>query len=491
METVTPRVGSEYPSARDALPFFIYVLLLVWEAVMKSAQWMAVLILALMVGGITFVMVYLNNSTRAVPDTPPPIADLTFAMKKYPEDGGKALTTEVNQRGQHDFWFYNDSGQNLPVGLNRKGCTCSEVDVSIAPESWKPRLLGEAASRLLQRAPRGLDGLPTLAATFDPQRVFPNLPENEAATTTLTEENSVVVPAGAIGWVRLSWQRPIPEPLLLYADLWMGQRGGSVNARLDVGVIIAEPMEVSKEVEAGVFGIRDLEKGKKVWIICWSVTRPSFQLKAEQMHERHKAESDPIEMGQPIPLTAAELRRMGQSEKMHMLTIKSGYRIPLLLRAKANDGTPMDWGHFRRVVRLSSEELGIEPIEVKVTGEVHGDVTVGTKADAGRITLGPFLRSRGARGTIVLQTDVQNLKLGLESSRLPPYLKVRFPKEPEKTATGHRMWLVEVEVPPNTARGDFPRADDPVYRDSAIYVKTEEKPPRSIRIPVIGTANEG
>ncbi len=173
-----------------------------------------------------------------------------------------------------------------------------------------------------------------------------------------------------------------------------------------------------------------------------------------------------------------------------MLTIQSGYRIPLTLRAKAKDGTPMDWGHFRRLVRLTSEDEGIEPVEVKVTGEVHGEVTVGDQG-RGTITLGPFRRSRGARGAIALQTDVQNLKLNLDSARLPPYLKVRFPKEPEKTANGHRTWLLEVEVPPNTARGDFPRADDPAYRDSAIYVTTEEKPPRSIRIPVIGTANEG
>ena len=80
----------------------------------KSAQWLAVISLALMVGGITFVMVYLNaGSGGGTVAPPPPMVDLTFAMKKYPEDGGKVVATEVNQTGHHDFWFYNDSGENL------------------------------------------------------------------------------------------------------------------------------------------------------------------------------------------------------------------------------------------------------------------------------------------------------------------------------------------------------------------------------------------
>jgi hypothetical protein len=51
--------------------------------------------------------------------------------------------------------------------------------------------------------------------------------------------------------------------------------------------------------------------------------------------------------------------------------------------------------------------------------------------------------------------------------------------------------VLEVRIPRDKARGEFPRLDDPVYHDSAIYVKTKEKPPRTIRIPVTGTANEG
>jgi hypothetical protein len=402
------------------------------------------------------------------------------------------LTTEVNQLGHQDFWFRNDSGENVPIGLNEKGCTCSEVEVSIAPKSWVPSLLEESAGRFLQQAsslsPRLSDSLRDLAAMHGAAQ----LPEKEAQTTQLTRDNSAMVPAGAFGWVRLSWRRKRPEPVPnLHADLWMSQKGSAANARLEVGVMVTRPVEVSSEMTLGSFTLRDLEKGQKKWLQCWSFTRPSFQLKVEPIH-RGKAESDPIEIGQPIPLSDADLRHIEKSsEKLHMLRLLSGYRIPVTVRGRAKDGTPIEWGHFRRYVNLSSDDDGIEPMEVKLIGEVHGDVTVGSEKEGGTINLGPFVRSRGARGEIVLQTDAPNLNLELDKAHVPEFLKAHFPDKPETSPGGHRLWVLEVNVPPNAARGEFPRADDPLYHDSAIYVKTKEQQPRTIRIPVTGTANEG
>ncbi len=257
-----------------------------------------------------------------------------------------------------------------------------------------------------------------------------------------------------------------------------------------MGALIVEPVEVDKEVEAGTFDVRELEKDKKVWIVCWSATRPTFRIKAVLVPGGDKPEADPVTVGVPVPLNDADLQRLGQSQRLHMQPLQSGYRIPVILRARAKDGTPFGLGHFRRYVRLTSDDEGIEPVEVKVAGVVQGDVQVGGDKEAGAINLGPFPRNRGTRGSITVQTDVPKLKLELDSSRIPEYLKVRFPTEPEVTPTGHRMWVLEVEVPANAARGTFPRSDDPVYHDGAIYVKTTETPPRSIRIPVIGTANE-
>ena len=459
---------------------------------MKPAQWTAVLLLASMVGGITFVMV-LRGVNRSGPEkTVAPLASLTFAAKRYPEEGAKALTSEINQEGHQDFWFFNDSGREQTVGLNAKSCKCAQVELSIAPETWKPRLLAFAAARMIQRASRQWTDLPTAALTYQPEAVFFELPTNETPPTPLNLDDKVVVPPGAIGWVRLSWRADKAEKRVVSADLWMNLKGGSVDARLEAGAIIADPMEATADVSAGNFDVRDLEKGKKVWIKCWSVTRPSFHIKAERVLQPNRPEWDSFEVGEPQPMTEADLLRLGSSPQLHMMRVLSGYRIPVTLNAKAKNGIPFEMGHFRRYVKLTSDDAGIEPVEIKISGVVRGAVTVkGNASESGAINLGLFRRSQGKGATVSVQTDVKDLDLELDSTRIPAFLKVDFPKKPDVTDSGHRSWLLRVEVPPDAARGEFPRSDDPVYHDSAIYVKTKETPQRSIRIPVVGTANEG
>ncbi len=458
---------------------------------MKLAQWTAVLVLAAMVGGITFVMVYLGGSrTNEVRQAP--LDALTFVAKRYPEEGAKAITTEVGQRGHQDFWFQNDTGRPVPIGLIEKSCKCTDVEVTIAPESWRPYLATEAAARVIQRATRSLPDLAVLAATFEHERVFRPMPENEGKTVALTTEEAAEVPPGALGWVRLSWRGEKPEPRFLKAEFWMNQRAGSVIAALEVGTIISEPMIVGREVAVEPFNIRDLEnrQGKRIDIVCYSVTRPAFQVRAERATENIKPESDPIEVGQPRALSDENLRRLEQSKERHMLHILSGYRIPIVLHAKAKDGTPFEMGHFRRFVKLTSPDEGIEPVEVEVLGLVEGDVKVGGPKEGGAVLLGPFPSSRGAKGDVTLQSDRPGLELTLDDTRVPSFVKAKL-EGPEKSLGGHRMWVLRVEVPPSAASGEFPRPEDPVFRDSAIYVKTNEKPSRSIRIPVRGVANAG
>src|SRR5215469_883338 len=74
------------------------LLLLVWEAIMKPAQlgsdgrpssmkpaqWTAILVLAMMVGGISFVTVYLGGSYRTPQEVPEEAPSLTFPIKAYP-----------------------------------------------------------------------------------------------------------------------------------------------------------------------------------------------------------------------------------------------------------------------------------------------------------------------------------------------------------------------------------------------------------------------
>jgi hypothetical protein len=477
----------------------------------KPAQWIVLTVLTLMVGGLTFVSVFLGDrreNSDGTPSATPP--SLSFPIKMFPREFAEDFvenvqTTEIGQEGHQDFWFVNDSGQDVQVGLNEKGCTCSQVEITVAPPSWLPYLVRSVVTQALQQPPRGLDNLTILTAANERTHQFPEMPDAEGTILPLYSPVTATVPAGAVGRVRLSWRQEQVKPLRTYAGLWIGQPGGNAYVRLEAGVRISAPLEVNKEMTVNAVTERELEKMEsekaekgrrgRGWIICYSLTRPYFRVKAEVLHDRpEEAKSDPVEVGEPVPLEAEVLRRLEErTEAMHRLTALSGYRIPVTVRPRAKDGTPMEWGRFHRVVQLSSPEPGIEPVQIQVRGEVVGDISVGSGDEAGAINLGPFYQSRGARRAINLETDQKMIDLELDQTRLPKFLKVAL-SAPQETG-GHRSWVLRVEVPPGAARGEFPRADNPDYRDSAIYVKTKGGKSgtslRSIRIPVHGVANEG
>lgn len=473
---------------------------------MKPAQWTAVLVLALMVGGITFVSVYLGGSGRDTSDVQsldaPPT--LTFPIKMYPQRKEEpALVTEVRHPGHQDFWFVNESGQDLRAGLNGKGCTCSEVEITLASPDWRAyadRFIGTQALLLRLHAMEGLpimiERFSTVATLNRRERLFPELPEDNVKPMMLTKDNEFKVPAGAFGRVRLSWEQQTARVLNTYADLWIGQPGGAVNARLDARVYIADPVVLAyKEVKLPALTIRELESlekkygGELGWIVCGSMTRTHFRAQAELIHENLKAESDPVEIGEPIPLGGGDISKLAKEFSSEMPTILSGLKIPIRLKPHAKDGTPAEWGHFTRFVRMTAEG-GSESVSVQVTGEVLGDVHVSEVGKMrGALDLGPFPRARGTKGRLVLETDEKNLELELDKPRTADYLKASLEKLRD-TGSGHRSWRLEVEVPPGKARGEFPSANNPLYRDSAVYVKTTGKPPHSIRIPVMGTAND-
>lgn len=215
---------------------------------MKTVEWLAVLVIAFLVGAVTFGVVYFSSEkTYTDPATfqePPP--SLTFASKHYPEEKSRFLTSEVHREGHQDYWFVNDSDKEVQVGLSGKSCTCASVEISVVNDYWKPRLLAQAGARLLQRAVCRLEHLPTWAATYEPDRVFVEVPEDELKTTRFGANEVAAVPAGALGWVRIGWRREQPEAMILRAALWMGHPDSSVYADLEASVRILESREAQK-----------------------------------------------------------------------------------------------------------------------------------------------------------------------------------------------------------------------------------------------------
>jgi hypothetical protein len=152
-----------------------------------------------------------------------------------------------------------------------------------------------------------------------------------------------------------------------------------------------------------------------------------------------------------------------------------------------------DVGPFQRGVLLSSPDVVGEPKLVQIRGRVVGLVELGVSDDeaGGTIDFRTFLRRDGAKATpLQLTSSVPGLKLEFDRAKTPKFLDAKL-SDPVKVGEARQGWTLHARVNPNEASGPFPRYEDPLYEDSAIYLlgRVGDKPPRPIRIAVRGTAN--
>jgi hypothetical protein len=445
---------------------------------MKETQWIvAGVVVIVMVFGITFAVNYMGTSpppTGGPTDDNVDRSEVTFTETEFPKATEPPLEQEVRQPGHHDFWFTNGNDKPVKVGLDSKNCTCSNVQLFLAPAGVSARP-EEARMKELENSLT-----PVQLVEMDP-----------------TKEAVAVVPAKGSGWVRLGWsgeRNQAGTPITLRAKLWMNQKNG-LQATLDARVRFLEPLQVvlqdarDREIQAGE--LTEAQLPHTLLVTCFSGTRPKFQLKTRVIGLQTVPRAEPVAVGQPVPLTAEECRTLEQ----HLVgdrpaRVQAGYRVPVVIRGKLEDGTLVDAGPFRRRIELEVEGLVAEPITVTVAGRIQGDVIVGDQEDGGRVLLGQFDRKRGSRQFVAVRSDRAGLKLEFDRERTPAFLNANLPDQPSVSAEGRSTWRVEVEVLPNRARGTFPRENDTLYRDSAVYLRVVGSKTQSVRIPVGGTAND-
>ncbi len=319
--------------------------------------------------------------------------------------------------------------------------------------------------------------------------------EEKRQGAALTKENRETIPPGAVGCVRLHWNADRPEPRRLTVYLWTDRPQTEVKTQLEAGLLILPPAMVAvrpplvvrdDEIGVGALGPRDLPRSWPVY--CGSGTRLELSVEAKVEHDGRPEAADPFVVGPVERLSAVECRELEKQGSIPRLLC--GYRVMVTLREAAPDGTPLERGRFRRAVRLTCPDAGLSQ-RVSLEGAVLGDVVVGTRADGGTVQMGSFPAAEGAAAMVPLQSDVTGLELEVDAARTPAFLDVPPLKEPEVTPSGHRTWKLVVRVRPNGVLGKFPSDDNPALRDSAVYVRRKGGPPRTIRIPVVGTANSG
>ena len=438
---------------------------------MKPVQWIGLLVVvAGIVFGVTFAASSLpgrkSNGPKVSPQTRLTFADPATTFPTPPEDGKelpRPAECEIGQKQAHDFWFKNENAQDLPVGLLDKTCQCTNVFIFVAPAEWKD--VPEAAAR--EKAAKDLESAVTPVDLKD-------------------KEGGVVVPAGGIGLVRLTWQGDRAGSKYLAATLWMGEKGPGPQQKFEIYTVFVGPLRTNPEVYAGDLTPEELPK--TVYVRCWSSTRTQFPVEILPLHSRLKEESNPLQIGRPTPLTEEELAELRKDPKNG--EVLAGYKTPVTLGKRSPDGkNAFDLGPFRQRIELKTP--GADPVPVAVAGSIQGDLAP-VDANAIPVRFNPFDRTVEVSQLVQLESEAAVTGLELDRERTPEFLDVAFPEGPKKTGD-RKAWTVEIKwAPSSQAVGVFPR-DEEGYRDSAVYIRpVYAKPdaaPACLRIPVVGKAD--
>jgi len=232
-----------------------------------------------------------------------------------------------------------------------------------------------------------------------------------------------------------------------------------------------------------------IAKGHVQHFYVWSSTRKAFQLDAKLISSPNES----IVLGAPIPLNPKELRELEKEnnsappETGSHGPVLSGYKIPVTIRS--DDKVSYDIGPILRTVQLSSRDLELDGLLLSMTGRVRGLVELGLD-DEGSLDFGQFSRKDGAKAKLQLLSSVKDIKLSVDTKRTAPFLVAAL-KGPLPAGETRQSWTLEAQVKKGQVSGGFPRREDPLFADSAIYLIAEVSgQKRPIRIAVRGTANE-
>lgn len=454
---------------------------------MKPTQLVLLLLgVVALIFGATFATMYVGQSNKPLPPPPKGAAlnqalSVEFFQRDYPLDPADSLSfavTEYGQRGHHDFWFSNPNAEDVRLGLEKASCECAEVKVFIVPDSWRGALAVVAGGSL---GASGQDVLSTLLTTRITEAASRDLGGDVKNLGDLPKTGTVI-PARALGFVRLSWLAKRGsagggvQPVRHLVQLWTQDPNQGNRLALNMGTMFVDGVRVDRdELPIGDLGSR---KQERRIVRCWSNTRADFTLDVESSGEPY------IVCGPREPLTEddiAELTRRGTLP----VAVRSGYRYPVVVRERADDGSYFDTGAFNhRLTFKPREEMQLSArLEIAVRGYVRSDVVFDGGGQG--VTFPTFQAENGATMETALSTERRDINLKVD--RMAEFLTAKL-SEP-RLVGDRKTWTLTVEIGPNKVSGAFPR-NEPYLRDSAIYLKVEGAE-RRMRIPVSGNARAG
>ncbi len=452
---------------------------------------LAMVAVVALVAGVTLLREY-QAGEHPAPVAQPAAGDevsLAFAEPIVDWSPPSSGWVERYQPGSHDFWFQNPNSVPVAVGLMSKSCKCAEVSIC----SFTAEQLERYRKGLFTLAAQHVAAIPQAPFAF----LIPVLPGPglspflsqvhvewkvlEAPRNPIQEVNwsSVPIEARASGIVRVTWtggedkRGPLRLAMMLWAQAKVNGPSPRTPIRLELPLNFVPPLlTLGKSIDIGDLGLRE---ERKINFACWSATRGSFSLQA------HEQSNDPCITCTCTPLTADERQALASVSKGRVL---AGYYVRVIVRERISESKQMELGSFsRRIVLTSDADVGDEAVELK--GVIRGEIAVGAEEDKGQIHLGSFRARNGISKTVSVRTERADLTLRQEEIRVVPesldYIKVRLEKEPVASAGSRPGWMLHVRIPPGSPSGKLPE-------HSAILLKIPGDPPRTVRIPITGTA---
>jgi hypothetical protein len=447
---------------------------------MKSTSQTAILLGALV--AVVFVVTFLSQwvSSGDKPNvTGPkdgrPTVDANAKKLEFPQTAANdSFLVEMSpETGSYDFWFKNPHDKPIEVALESKSCKCASVKLTTLTTSEEQEYRNApryAAAQVLAAAANPLAGIGTTAAIT--QRHGFCLPGErwQALGDADPDKALPVVPPHATGFLRVGWDGKAHGNQRLKAAIFMNAKGedSRSSAILEVAVQFSPALNVSP---ASVDLNTPIREGKSASgsFYCWSLTRAGFHLDA------HAKDNDPCFECETIAIDPEDVQHLAGKDAP---PIRTAYRVKVTVHSNRG-GRSLDLGPFAHDVEVHSDSQAQFSSVVRVSGAIEGNIRVASESGRDLINLEDFKSAKGVSKDVTLEAD-NDVSLTLES-KAPSYLGVKLNEAP-RGANGKKQWLLKVTIPADRADGKMPT-------ESGVVLKTDEKPPRRIRIPVRGHAS--
>jgi hypothetical protein len=435
---------------------------------MKSFIQVAAL-LAIVIGGIFGVTLLTQYAGNKPADQQVVNGELLkFETTKAQWEPGDAMYPKEFERGNpghFDYLASNANNKDVMLFLDSKTCKCTSVRVAILPADVSGKLKNMSSNK-----PVGGQLEPYVA---------------NANWKWLLQDKSrpaepVTIPAAAgdtpqFAVVRLEWEAKDPQVTNIKVGMH-GVLGGTTSYHeLEVGFTIVPPILIGPDA----LNVGDLNQGENAEAVfyVWSATRDTFPAVTSMV-----APDTCIQVSEPRRITGQELTELpakliADGAYSFQTRPKCAYEIKVAV-AEQKGEHQLELGPLGRRIYVNRGEPG--EVFTILTGTVRGPVKVGEPADHDRVDLRVFPAATGAPPrTVRITSTVPGMQLHVDHVK-PDFLQVQL--EEIKSAFSPPSWRLTVAVPPNAAAG-------PLANDSAIYLKTKDKSPRTIRIPVAGNAS--